>query len=226
MNSLEFIKQHVTEWPSKYDGTVVLYNDGNVQFYSYNPRKHVGTMDLSEHFAPSYYDGKVWTREEFEAWGKPTVEYRFNDKCANPLLKSEFSDYYYYLIDSGKWQKYDDMPPRHWDGAVKISDNMVNNYIKQGVITLNESSIDATVEERGNRYGAFKDGADIMQELKSVMRSTRNWSNLTPSQREALEMIQHKVGRILNGDPNYTDSWHDIQGYARLIEEELNGNEK
>ena len=88
------------------------------------------------------------------------------------------------------------------------------------------TGIDATIEGRGNRYGTFKDGADIMQKLKSVMRSTRNWSNLTPSQREALEMIQLKVGRILNGDPNYTDSWHDIKGYAHLIEEELNGNEK
>ena len=92
--------------------------------------------------------------------------------------------------------------------------------------TETSTGIDATVEERGNRYGAFKDGADIMQELKSVMRDTPNWSNLTPSQREALEMIQHKVGRILNGDPNYTDSWHDIKGYAHLIEEELNGNAK
>lgn len=86
--------------------------------------------------------------------------------------------------------------------------------------------VNSTVEERGKNYGAFKDGADIMQQLKSVMRSTPNWENLTPSQREALEMIQHKIGRILNGDPNYTDNWHDIQGYAHLIEEELNGNVK
>lgn len=143
MNSLEFIKQHVTELPL-WCTKVILSVDGKVCFSGGCNNLHDFRAD---DFAPSYYDGKVWTREEFEACGKPTVEYRFNDKCANPLLKSEFSDYYYYLIDSGKWQKYDDMPPRHWDGAVKISDNMVNNYIKQGVITLNESSIDATVED-------------------------------------------------------------------------------
>ena len=87
-------------------------------------------------------------------------------------------------------------------------------------------SVDTTVEQRGKNYGRFDNGAEIMQQLKNVMRSTQNWSKLTSSQCEALEMIQHKIGRILNGDPNYTDNWHDIQGYAYLVEEELKGNVK
>lgn len=80
--------------------------------------------------------------------------------------------------------------------------------------------------ERGSRYGKFKDGAEIMQELKTVMREVNRWHNLTPSQREALDMIQHKIGRILNGDPTYDDSWKDIAGYATLIVNELNGEIK
>lgn len=36
-------------------------------------------------------------------------------------------------------------------------------------------------------------------------------------------MIVHKIGRILNGDPNYADSWHDIAGYATLIDQQLTG---
>jgi hypothetical protein len=36
-------------------------------------------------------------------------------------------------------------------------------------------------------------------------------------------MIVHKIGRILNGDPNYDDSWADIAGYAQLVVKELNG---
>jgi hypothetical protein len=44
---------------------------------------------------------------------------------------------------------------------------------------------------------------------------------LSVSQREALEMILHKIARILNGDPNFKDSWTDIIGYARLVEREL-----
>ena len=27
--------------------------------------------------------------------------------------------------------------------------------------------------------------------------------------------------KILNGDPNYVDNWHDIIGYAKLIEDRL-----
>ena len=224
MNSLDFIKQHVTEWPKcsvaktslSYDGYVIFYNESNMMV-----SVPIGT-DLTEHFAPSYYDGKTWTREEFEACG--VVEYRFNIECVNSLLKRE-GDKYFYNID-GTWCEYTNiLITSHWEHAVKISDDMAKNYLKLGGVEPS-TGIDATVEERGNRYGAFKDSADIIQELKSVMRSTRNWSNLTPSQREALEMIQHKVGRILNGDPNYTDSWHDIKGYAHLIEEELKGNVK
>lgn len=82
------------------------------------------------------------------------------------------------------------------------------------------------ITERGSRYGKFKDGAEIMQELKDVMREVDGWHNLTPSQREALDMIQHKIGRILNGDPTYDDSWKDISGYATLIVNELNGEIK
>ena len=82
------------------------------------------------------------------------------------------------------------------------------------------------ITERGSRYGKFKDGSEIMQELKDVMREVDGWHNLTPSQREALDMIQHKIGRILNGDPTYDDSWRDIAGYATLIVNELNGEIK
>ena len=32
-----------------------------------------------------------------------------------------------------------------------------------------------------------------------------------------------EIGRILNGDPDYADSWHDIIGYTRLVEVRLNG---
>lgn len=85
---------------------------------------------------------------------------------------------------------------------------------------------EALITERGSRYGKFKDGADIMQSLKDTMRDVDGWNNLTSSQKEALDMIQHKIGRILNGDPTYDDSWKDIAGYATLIVNELNGDAK
>lgn len=80
--------------------------------------------------------------------------------------------------------------------------------------------IENTLEERGTRYGEFKDHADISQRLKVTMKCG-NWYSLEPDQREALDMIVHKIARILNGDPNYIDSWHDIAGYATLVEKRL-----
>lgn len=82
-------------------------------------------------------------------------------------------------------------------------------------------AIDETLQQRGQRYGDFKGHADITQGIKAVMQDGAQWKNLSDDKKEALEMIAHKIGRILNGDPNFHDSWHDIIGYARLIEKDL-----
>ncbi len=92
-------------------------------------------------------------------------------------------------------------------------------------LTETVTTTEALITERGNRYGEFKDGAAIMQQLKQVMYNTPKWDSLKPSQKEALDMIQHKIGRILNGDPDYDDNWKDIAGYATLIVKELHNDQ-
>lgn len=95
------------------------------------------------------------------------------------------------------------------------------------------------LEERGKRYGKFTRHAMITQALKEVMQGCRpqqfpkfdpamaeKFDGLAPDQKEALEMIAHKIGRILNGDPNYADSWADIAGYAKLVADRLEGVER
>lgn len=84
-------------------------------------------------------------------------------------------------------------------------------------------SLDAILNERGSRYGKFNDHAQLAQTLKDVMKSGQSWPVLQPDMREALEMIQHKVARVLNGDPTYADSWTDIAGYAQLVADRLQG---
>ena len=84
--------------------------------------------------------------------------------------------------------------------------------------------INQTLSERGERYGPFEGHAKITQHLKATMRLYPGFHNLTDSQTEALDMIAHKIGRILNGDPNYADSWVDISGYAQLVVRQLDGN--
>lgn len=102
---------------------------------------------------------------------------------------------------------------------------LLNNNSMLGE-THRRQYLDALIAERGSRYGKFSDGAEIMRDLKHVMHEVDGWNNLTPSQKEALDMIQHKIGRILNGDPTYDDNWKDIAGYATLVAEELNGVKK
>lgn len=85
----------------------------------------------------------------------------------------------------------------------------------------NQDTTTQILAERGSRYGAFEDHAWIVQKLKAQMAAVPGWQRLAPDQREALEMVQHKIGRILNGDPNYADSWADIAGYARLVSDRL-----
>lgn len=83
-------------------------------------------------------------------------------------------------------------------------------------------AVNDTLQERGSRYGDFTDHARIAQQLQDVMRSHQfGWAGLDPVKRQALSVIADKIARILNGDPEYGDNWHDIQGYARLVEERL-----
>lgn len=86
--------------------------------------------------------------------------------------------------------------------------------------------IQDTLSERGKRYGDFTGHAVITQNIKDAMVRSPRWGTLSAAQRESLEMIAHKIGRILNGDPNYADSWVDIAGYATLVADPLLKAEK
>ena len=83
-------------------------------------------------------------------------------------------------------------------------------------------SISNTLAERAERYGDFRDHSLCSQDLQIAMRSHKNWNVLKSYHKESLMMIQHKVARILNGDPDYDDNWHDIAGYATLVENIIN----
>jgi hypothetical protein len=96
----------------------------------------------------------------------------------------------------------------------------------QAKIAEPQGGVDAVLDERGARYGKFITHAEITQLLKCVIFNSRDDLELAADQREALEMICHKIGRIINGDPNYADSWLDIAGYAKLVADRLSGVER
>ena len=88
-----------------------------------------------------------------------------------------------------------------------------------------EDRVNRILDERGSRYGNFLDHARITQRLKEVAHgfAAHHGKTFDVDQAEALDMIFHKIGRILNGDPNYADSWIDIAGYAKLVADRLEG---
>ena len=87
------------------------------------------------------------------------------------------------------------------------------------------TGITQTLTDRGTRYGPFVGHAEVTQRLKRVMAEelAKRGKPLADDQWEALEMIAHKIGRIINGDPDYDDSWADIAGYAKLVSDRLQG---
>jgi len=81
-------------------------------------------------------------------------------------------------------------------------------------------SIEKTLKDRAKTHGNFETHAQISQELKAVLWK-HDFQDLEADQIEALEMIAHKIARILNGNPNVHDHWHDIAGYATLVANRL-----
>ena len=89
-----------------------------------------------------------------------------------------------------------------------------------------DTNIDETLDARAQDYGRFKDGAALMQGIKRLLadHALRHNKTFADDQWEALEMIVHKMARIVNGNPDKVDHWVDIAGYAKLIADRLQGN--
>lgn len=85
--------------------------------------------------------------------------------------------------------------------------------------------VDETLDARAVEYGKFIEGAEVMQMLKRVVQAALNNRDktLAHDQAEAMDMIIHKIGRIVNGNPDVVDHWLDIAGYAKLVADRLEG---
>jgi hypothetical protein len=96
---------------------------------------------------------------------------------------------------------------------------------KQTGIEMYEDEVDATLDARAVDYGKFIEGAEVMQMLKRVVQNALNNRDktLAHDQAEAMDMIIHKIGRIVNGNPDVVDHWLDIAGYAKLVADRLEG---
>lgn len=102
--------------------------------------------------------------------------------------------------------------------AEKISKPAVYEVEDKKPLTTTEM-----LKQRGNRYGSFVGHAKVTQGLKELIRMHLEQRDkaLSDDQQEAMDMICHKIGRIINGDADYFDSWKDIAGYAQLVSDRL-----
>lgn len=92
-------------------------------------------------------------------------------------------------------------------------------------IEMYEDAVDATLDARAVDYGKFIEGAEVMQMLKRVVQNALSNRDkvLAHDQAESMDMIIHKIGRIVNGNPDVVDHWLDIAGYAKLVADRLEG---
>jgi hypothetical protein len=92
-------------------------------------------------------------------------------------------------------------------------------------IEMYEDAVDATLDARALDYGKFIEGAEVMQMLKRVVQNALSNRDkvLAHDQAESMDMIIHKIGRIINGNPDVVDHWLDIAGYAQLVADRLEG---
>ena len=80
-----------------------------------------------------------------------------------------------------------------------------------------EKTTEELLEEREKTHGDFTVHAIITQSIKECYGVTIGYENLTSPHKEALDMIAHKIGRIIAGNPDVKDHWDDIAGYAKLV---------
>ena len=90
---------------------------------------------------------------------------------------------------------------------------------------VRQQTIEATLAERQSTYGNFEDVAFVTENIMAVLSQARTngLSDLPHTHRMALYMIASKMARIVNGDFNHVDGWHDIGGYSKLIEKLIKG---
>lgn len=82
---------------------------------------------------------------------------------------------------------------------------------------------DTLIAEREKTHGRFIINARIGQEIRHVYRASPYWEQMSYVQREALDHIAGKIGRILAGGEPCPDHFADIGGYARLGELDVMG---
>jgi len=87
----------------------------------------------------------------------------------------------------------------------------------------NEGSVENTLRQRGSVYGSYKVVCNTRTDIMTLIKEHYEIVNKEPMG----SVLETKFGDIVlklvraAGAPKHTDSWHDLAGYATLIEKDF-----
>lgn len=85
------------------------------------------------------------------------------------------------------------------------------------------NNVNETLKERGAVYGDYKGGSEFRANVMKLIKDRHlavNGKNLDAVQMVYIYDIVNKLSRLAT-TPDHIDTWHDIAGYATLVEKAL-----
>lgn len=139
------------------------------------------------------------------------IKYSPNDICA--IHHGDFADIQHaknYIDEKDRQESFGDESP----ATVQVP------HLE---VVKPSSDLEETLKRRSGTHGNFVVQFDTAQRLKEVCKGGTKYDSMPEPMKEALDMVCHKLSRIVEGDPMFVDHWHDIAGYCQLIDNGLEG---
>jgi hypothetical protein len=208
----EALEPHAKDWIAIPDGAEILSTDGDgvgLIFWRDDFNLVVGLDDHWDKIHQSFNDFFSMYPRCKVLWVRPTQPEALPFIDDNPQSLNE----QYAEIEQVRQ-------------AIKVKSGSDSDHMADAMSYGLMGGIEATLAERQSTYGNFEDVAFVTENIMSVLGQVRvnGLSELPNTHRMALYMIASKMARIVNGDFNHFDSWHDIGGYAKLIEDLIKEN--
>ena len=212
------------------DRDIVLHNFGSQLFWAHT------------YETENFKDSEEITLQELRDMVKPKVKeylFKYNDQYtlvelskedaeSNPeqyIEVPEGADVYARCNIFGDYKWLPKIIDGDWSVLWQREKESLNDKIATAEVVRQESkNIDTTLAERQSQYGSFTGVANTTGQLMAVIKNSPNGHTMPYTHEEALHMICSKIARIVNGDINHLDSWHDIGGYSKLIEDLIGDN--
>ncbi|MCI4437344.1 MAG: hypothetical protein JHC33_11115 [Ignisphaera sp.] len=92
-----------------------------------------------------------------------------------------------------------------------------------------ETGVSTTLKQRGEVYGDYRGGSELRAQIMALIKYRFFYVNCRGMSEFEATIIYDIVNKLsrLAVSPSHIDTWHDISGYATLVElmlkEELDG---